>query len=43
MEEDEYRSTYKELADVRCVFEKALTNGQAKCALARHFCSKNSA
>ena len=38
MEEDEYRSTYKELADVRCVFEKALTNHRAKCALARHFC-----
>ncbi len=38
MEEDEYRSTYKELADIRCVFEKALTNRQAKCALAQHFC-----
>ena len=38
MEEDEYRSTYNELADIRCVFEKALTNRQAKCALARHFC-----
>lgn len=38
MEEDEYRSTYKELANVRCVFEKALTNHQAKCTLARHFC-----
>jgi hypothetical protein len=38
MEEDEYRSTYNELADIRCVFEKALTNHQAKCGLARHFC-----
>ena len=38
MEEDEYKSTYSELASVRCVFEKALTNHQAKCALSRHFC-----
>ncbi|MFV2003837.1 MAG: hypothetical protein ACC650_01475 [Gammaproteobacteria bacterium] len=38
MEEDEYKSTYNELASVRCVFEKALTNNQAKCCLSRHFC-----
>jgi hypothetical protein len=42
MEEDEYKSTYNELASVRCVFEKALVNHQAnhqaKCSLARHFC-----
>ena len=38
MEEDEYKSTYGELASVRCVFEKALTNNQLKCALANHFC-----
>lgn len=38
MEEDKYKSTYSELASVRCVFEKALTNHQAKCALSRHFC-----
>ena len=42
MEEDEYKSTYRELASVRCVFEKALVNHQAnhqaKCRLARHFC-----
>ncbi len=38
MEEDEYKSTYNELADIRCVFEKALTNHQAKCGLSRHFC-----
>ena len=38
MEEDEYKSTYNKLADIRCVFEKALTNRQAKCALSRHFC-----
>jgi len=38
MEEDEYKSTYSELASVRCVFEKALTNHHAKCSLAKHFC-----
>ena len=38
MEEDEYKTTYNELASVRCVFEKALTNNQAKCHLSRHFC-----
>ena len=42
MEEDEYKSTYNELASVRCVFEKALLNHQAnhraKCRLSRHFC-----
>ena len=38
MEEDEYKSTYNELASVRCVFEKALTNHQAKCSLSKHFC-----
>ena len=38
MEEDEYKSTYNELASVRCVFEKALTNHQAKCRLSQHFC-----
>lgn len=38
MEEDEYKSTYNELASVRCIFEKALTNNQAKCHLSQHFC-----
>ena len=38
MEEDEYKSTYNELASVRCIFEKSLTNHQAKCSLSRHFC-----
>ncbi len=38
MEEDEYKSTYNEIASIRCVFEKALTNHQAKCKLSRHFC-----
>ena len=38
MEEDEYKSTYNKLASIRCVFEKALTNNQAKCQLSRHFC-----
>ncbi len=38
MEEGEYKSTYSELASVRCIFEKALTNHQAKCSLSNHFC-----
>lgn len=38
MEEGEYKSTYNELARVRCVFEKALTSHKAKCCLATHFC-----
>lgn len=38
MEEDEYKSTYNELTPVRCVFEKTLTNNQAKCRLSQHFC-----
>ena len=38
MEEEEYKSTYNKLASVRCVFEKALTNNQAKCHLSKHFC-----
>jgi len=37
MEEDEYKNTYQHIADVRCVFEKALTNQQAKCSYAKHF------
>ena len=37
MEEGEYKSTYNELASVRCVFEKALTHQQAKCRQAKHF------
>lgn len=37
MEEDEYKLTYDELASVRCVFEKALTNNRAKCSLSKHF------
>ena len=38
MEEDEYKTTYNALASVRCIFEKALTNHQARCSLATHFC-----
>ena len=38
MEEDEYKATYNEIADVRCEFEKALTNNICKCVLSRHFC-----
>jgi len=38
MDEGAYKSSYNELTPVRCVFEKALTNHQAKCALSTHFC-----
>ena len=38
MEEDEYKSSYNELASVRCVFEKALTSHKAACNLSNHFC-----
>ena len=37
MEENEYKSTYREIAEIRCEFEKALTNNKARCPLARHF------
>ena len=37
MEEDEYKATYHEIAENRCVFEKALTNNQCKCRYSKHF------
>ena len=37
MEENEYKSTYSEIANIRCEFEKALTNNKAKCSHSRHF------
>ena len=37
MEESEYKSTYNQIAEIRCEFEKALTNHKAKCPFARHF------
>ena len=37
MEENEYKSSYSEIATIRCEFEKALTNNKAKCSSARHF------
>ncbi len=37
MEEDEYKATYQEIAKIRCVFEKALTNNQCKCGFSEHF------
>ena len=37
MEENEYKSTYQEIASIRCAFEKALTNNRARCSYARHF------
>lgn len=38
MEEDEYKATYNEIADIRCEFEKSLTNKLGKCSLSSHFC-----
>lgn len=37
MEESEYKSTYSEIASIRCEFEKSLTNNKARCAHSRHF------
>lgn len=37
MEESEYKSTYNEIASIRCEFEKSLTNHKARCAYSRHF------
>jgi hypothetical protein len=38
VEENEYKSTYSKIANIRCEFEKALTNNKAKCSYSRHFC-----
>ena len=37
MDENEYKATYQEIAENRCVFEKALTNNQCKCRFSQHF------
>lgn len=37
MEETEFKTTYSEIARIRCEFEKALTNNKARCAWSRHF------
>ena len=37
MEESEYKTTYSEIARIRCHFEKALTNNKARCSCSRHF------
>lgn len=37
MDEDQYRSTYKELNPNRCIFEKAITNQRCDCELKRKF------
>lgn len=37
MEENEYKSTYQDIAKNRCVFEKALTNNQCRCSMSSHF------
>jgi hypothetical protein len=38
MEEQEYKSIYNDMASVPCFFEKAISNRQAQCHLAKHFC-----
>lgn len=38
MEENEYKSAYNTIANIRCVFEKALTSHHAQCHLAANFC-----
>lgn len=38
VEENEYKSTYSEIASIRCEFEKSLTNNKARCSYSRHFC-----
>jgi len=37
VEESEYKSTYSEIASIRCEFEKSLTNNKARCDYSRHF------
>ena len=37
MEEKEYKAKYREIASIRCEFEKALTTNNARCSYARHF------
>ena len=37
MEEDEYKSIYREIAKICCVFEKALTSNQCKCRFSQQF------
>lgn len=37
MDEDNYRSTYREFNELPCVFEKGILQQCCKCHLARHF------
>lgn len=37
MEENEYRSLYHEINELRCVFEKAILRQCCQCSVARHF------
>lgn len=37
MDEDNYRSTYRDFNDLPCLFEKAVLQQCCKCHLARHF------
>jgi len=38
MEEDEYRSTYQQVNQTRCAFEKAILSRRCACAHAHKFC-----
>lgn len=38
MEEDQYRATYQQLNQTRCVFEKAILSRRASCAQSHKFC-----
>jgi len=38
MEEDEYRATYQQFNQTRCVFEKAILSRRANCQHAHKFC-----
>ena len=38
MEEDQYRSTYHQVNQLRCVFEKAILSRRCSCPLSHKFC-----
>lgn len=38
MEEDQYRSTYRQVNQLKCAFEKAILTGRCACSLSHKFC-----
>ena len=38
MEEDQYRSVYRQLNELKCAFEKAILVGRCACPLSHKFC-----